>query len=231
MPTVAPAEQGSEPKPATASSTPTPTEAPVRVAQVMPTVAANPAPAEAKQGGKGLWVSVGAAALVLIGGAAALVLPSKKESAPPATVTELAPTVTVPERTPGKASETQVAAAPPSPGPTAPAATTPPSESAPSQTGAPGQTPAGQVPATASTTPPAAPVVEARGTLTVKAAPYADVYLDGKLIKSELQRPMELQLAPGTYKLTFKHPKQTESHTVTIVPNGRVLKSFVVPRK
>lgn len=228
MPTVSPAGQGSEPKPETSSSTPVPTEAPVRVAQVMPTVTAEPAPAGAKRGGKGLWVGVGAAALVLIGGAAALVLPSK-QPAPAPVVTE--PAAPVREQIPSKASETQGVAAPSATGSTTPAvpgagavaAVTPPAETAPAQTGAPGQTPEGQV--------PAAPVAVAKGTLTIKAVPYADVYLDGRLIKSELQRPMDIPLAPGTYKLTFKHPKRTQSFDVTIEANGRVQKSFVVPMR
>jgi eukaryotic-like serine/threonine-protein kinase len=238
MPTVSPAEQGSEPRPATASSTPVPTEVPVRVAQVIPTVTAEPAPAGAKRGGKGLWVGVGAAALVLIGGAAALVQPSKESaSAAPTPVTgSAAPTR---EQTPSKAAENKVVAAPPAAEPTTPAApgsgavaaVPPPSESAPAQTGASGQTPAGQAPSTASTTPPAAPVVEAKGTLAIKAVPYADVYLDGKLKKRGLQGVMNLQLAPGTYTLTFKHPSREESLPVTIVANGKVQKSFLVPRR
>ncbi|HYO59424.1 serine/threonine protein kinase [Archangium sp.] len=205
---VGPAEQGSAPEPAAST-------------QVMPTGASGQAPTGPKRGGKGLWVGVGAVALTLIGGAAALVLPSKQ----PAPEASSAGKAEVP--------------APPAAGPAATeapdagavAAVTPSSEPPPAQTGAAGQTPMGQGPTTVSTAPQAEPAEEAKGTLTVKAVPYADVYLDGKLVKAELQRPMSIPLAPGTYRLTFKHPSRTDSSEVTITPNARVTKTFAVPRK
>ena len=57
------------------------------------------------------------------------------------------------------------------------AAVTPPSEPPAAPTGNAGQTQVEQ-----------APAVQAKGTLIVRAIPYADVYLDGKLGKAELQR-------------------------------------------
>jgi serine/threonine-protein kinase len=73
--------------------------------------------------------------------------------------------------------------------------------------------------------------VEARGTLSVKAVPYADVYVDGKLVRRELQGTANIPLAPGPHKLTFKHPSRTESSDITIAPNGRVTKAFNATRK
>ncbi len=226
-----PSAQGARDSRPMSMAGPAPTPPPVREARVMHPGAPGLAPAGAKRGGRGLWVAVGVTALTLIGGAAAVVRPSK----PPAPE---APAAAPREATASSEGQAALPVPPASgsadmggPAAGAVAAVPPPSEPPPAQTGAAGQTPAGQAPAVESTAPQAAPAEEARGTLTVKAVPYADVYLDGKLIKAELQRPMSIPLPPGTYRLTFKHPSRTDSSEVTITPHARVTKTFTVPRK
>ncbi|WP_375766050.1 protein kinase [Archangium gephyra] len=221
MPTVSPAEQGSTPEPAALE----PASAPVRVAQGMPAGAVSQEPGTPKRGGRGLWVGASVAAVVLIGGAVALVAPSKppapevSASAPVETAASPGAKAEVP---PPPTSEPVLAAAPDagSPDAGAVAAVTPAPEAPPAQTGTAPAAPVEQ-----------APAVEAKGTLTVKAVPYADVYVDGKLVRRELQGTANIPLAPGSYRLTFKHPSRTDSSDVTISPNGRVTKAFNATRK
>jgi len=114
----------------------------------------------------------------------------------------------------------QVAAPTPSPPSPAPSSL-PPASPAPSEaTAAPRDSPA-----------PAAPVEPAKGQLIVQAVPYADFYLDGKLYRRELQQPLSIPLAPGTYQLSFRHPSRTENVSVTITAASKVTKKFNVPRK
>jgi serine/threonine-protein kinase len=217
MPVVGPAEQGRTPEPAALE----PASAPVRVAQVMPPEASALEGSKPKPGGKGLWMGASAVAVVLIGGAAALVVPSKPP-APEAPVSVPGTPAPKAEAPTPPASEPVLAGVPDagSPDAGAVAAVTPPPEPPPAPTGSAGQTPAEQ-----------APAVEARGTLSVKAVPYADVYVDGKLVRRELQGTANIPLAPGPHKLTFKHPSRTESSDITIAPNGRVTKAFNATRK
>jgi len=231
MPVVSPAGQGSTSVPAALESAPAPT--PVPAAQVMSAGASAQAANGPKRGGKGLWVGASVAAVVLIGGATALVGPSK----PPAPeVPVSAPGTPAPGAAPALAASSAAKAEvppPPTPEPVlagapdagspdagAVAAVTPPSEAPPAPAGTEGQTPAEQ-----------APAAQAEGTLTVKAVPYADVYVGGERVRRELQGTANLRLAPGTYKVTFKHPARTESFDVTITPNGRVTKAFNATRR
>jgi eukaryotic-like serine/threonine-protein kinase len=230
MPVVTPAEQGSAPEPTALESAP----APVRVAQVMPPGASALETSGPKRGRKGLWVGASAVAVVLIGGVAALVAPPKPPApeAPASVPATSAPASPSAEDTASSAPKVEVPT-PPAPEPVlaaapdagspdagAVAAATPPPESPPAQTGSAGQTPAEQ-----------APVVEVKGTLSVKAVPYADVYVDGKLVRRELQGTANIPLAPGPHKVTFKHPSRTESSDFTLAPNGRVTKAFNATRK
>ncbi len=114
---------------------------------------------------------------------------------------------------------------PEAPAPTAVRAEPPPAEVAP-----PVEMPA-PAPSPEPVTPAPAPVVQPKGTLTVQAVPYADVYVDDKLVKRELQQPWSLSLAPGTYQLTFKHPARTLTLPITITANEKLVKKFNVPRK
>ncbi|WP_073564459.1 serine/threonine-protein kinase [Archangium sp. Cb G35] len=221
MPVVGPAEQGSAPRPAALESVP----APVREAQVMPPGTSAQEASGPKRGSKGLWIGASAVAVVLIGGVAALVAPSKPPAASaPATssVQDTASPAPKAEVPPPPAPEPVLAAAPDagSPDAGALAAATPPPEPPPAQTGSAEQTPAEQ-----------APVVEAKGTLSVKAVPYADVYVDGKLVRRELQGTANIPLVAGPHKVTFKHPSRTESFDITLAPNGRVTKAFNATRK
>ncbi|EPX63232.1 Serine/threonine kinase PKN11 [Cystobacter fuscus DSM 2262] len=77
--------------------------------------------------------------------------------------------------------------------------------------------------------PQATPAVKAKGTLVVQAIPYADVYLDGKLVRREVQGTWSTSLVPGTYQLKFVHPNHSDSSKVTITANGRTMKSFRLP--
>ncbi len=181
--------------------------APMRVAQVLPAVASTEAAAPAKRGGKGLWVGVSVGALLLIGGAAAVLLPKQPEPSTPAA----GPTATAaPQKVSAPPAKLEVPP-PPSPGPT--------------ETGG---TDAGT--AVAATAQPAAPTVEARGTLTVVVTPYADVYLDNKVLKKEVQGRASFQVPPGNHVLTFKHPASTEEQSFSLAPNGKVTKTFRVKR-
>ncbi|HEX8536362.1 MAG TPA: serine/threonine protein kinase, partial [Cystobacter sp.] len=77
--------------------------------------------------------------------------------------------------------------------------------------------------------PQATPAVKAKGTLVVQAIPYADVYLDGKLVRREVQGTWSTPLAAGTYQLKFVHPAHSDSSKVTISANARTTKSFRLP--
>ncbi|WP_257458492.1 serine/threonine protein kinase [Archangium lipolyticum] len=198
--------------------------APPRMAQTLPAVTSTQEAPPAKRGGKGLWVGASVGALVLIGGVVALVFP--KQSAPPAPAA--GPTVTATpsaqkEPVPGPEVKPE-AATPPSSDAGAVVAVAPPAEPPPAQaTGATGQNPPPPE-------PPAAPVAQARGTLTVLVTPYADVYLDNKLLKKEVQGRASFQVTPGNHVLTFKHPASTEAVSFTLEPGGKVMKTFRVRR-
>lgn len=79
-------------------------------------------------------------------------------------------------------------------------------------------------------TPRVEPAVAAMGTLSVQAFPYAAVYLDGKLLKREVQGTWSTSLAPGAYQLRFVHPSFSSTYTVTITSNARTTQSFRVPQ-
>jgi serine/threonine-protein kinase len=242
VPVASPEAQGSAPIPV----------APVRMAQVMPAVTSASDSAGAKGKGKGLWVGAGVAALVLIGGAAALVMPSQTPAptTPPAAQGASSPAspgtqsqataeaqkpVATPAAPPAETavpSDVKVAApTPPASGPSSSdvadvgvvAAVQPAPASPPAQTGATGQNTTAQA-------QQAAPA-EARGTLIVRATPYATVLVSGQKPR-EVQGTARYSLAPGTYKVTFQHPASaSETHEVSITPNGSVTRSFAVRKR
>ncbi|ATB37986.1 hypothetical protein CYFUS_003412 [Cystobacter fuscus] len=167
------------------------------------------------------WVGLGVGVLVLLGGG----LMWRSSTAPsPAG----AP---VPEPAPAPANK-EVAGSSPRSGVEAPPASPPAREAvvaAPPATGAP-SVPEPSAPVQSSeATPQAAPAVKAKGTLVVQAIPYADVYLDGKLVRREVQGTWTTSLAAGTYQLKFVHPNHSDSSKVTITANGRTMKSFRLP--
>jgi serine/threonine protein kinase len=168
--------------------------------------AARPYPG-ASRGRTAGWV--GAGVLVLLGGGLVWRLstaPSSSETPAAEGTRPAVPSVR----------EAVVAVPPPStPAPSAPVATSEPS-------------PPVQPPEAA---PPAAPSVEAKGTLVVQAIPYADVYLDGRLVKREVQGTWRTSLSPGTYQLKFVHPAHSDSSKVIITANSRTTKAFAVPRR
>jgi eukaryotic-like serine/threonine-protein kinase len=182
----------------------------------MPAATSRRESAGAKRGGKGLWVGGGVVALVFIGGATALVLPVK-EPAPTASSpapTAMAPAVPNPVFVP-TTGET-------------PAATPTETATAP------------EVEADAPTT--AAPdssrtqlaeadtIAEARGSLIVRAIPFATVIVSGQKPREVLGRS-KYTLAPGKYTVTFQHPSGSETHDVTITPEGSVTRSFTARKK
>jgi eukaryotic-like serine/threonine-protein kinase len=204
MPVVGLAEQGSTPRPTALEPASVPASAQES--------------SKPKSEGRGLWIGASAAAVILIGGVAALVAPAK----PPAPEASLsvpaapAPKAEAPTSS-ATAPEPVLAAAPDagSPDAGAVAAATPPPEAPPAPAGNAEPPPAEQ-----------APAVEAKGTLVVKARPYADVYVDGKLVRRELLGTASIPLPAGPHKVTFKHPARTESSDFTLAPNGRVTKAF-----
>jgi serine/threonine-protein kinase len=89
-------------------------------------------------------------------------------------------------------------------------------------------------------TPPAPPAAEApeakkppaaasTGTLQVRAAPYATVFLDGKRLDEVVGRA-SFKLAPGTYRLLFQHPAGEKRFDVTITAGSTVTREFRAPR-
>jgi serine/threonine-protein kinase len=177
--------------------------APVRVAQVMPTVTSAQESAGAKGRGKGLWVGAGVAALVLIGGAAALVLPS---TVPAPTPPAARGASSKPEEAPAAPSEVKVAV------PTPPAS-------------GPAPTAAADAGVVAAVEPAPAPV-EAKGTLIVRATPYATVLVTGQKPR-EVQGTSRYSLPPGAYKVTFQPPSgASKTFDVSITAHGSVTKSF-----
>ncbi|WNG16074.1 protein kinase [Cystobacter fuscus] len=154
------------------------------------------------------WVGLGVGVLVLLGGGLmwrSSTAPSAPEAPAPVPAPVPAPphNKEVAEPSPRSGAET-----PPASPPAQQAVVAPPSETAPQ----------------------AAPVVvKAKGTLVVQAIPYADVYLDGKLVRREVQGTWTTSLVPGTYQLKFVHPNHSDSSKVTITANTRTTKSFRVP--
>ncbi|PTL78172.1 serine/threonine-protein kinase [Vitiosangium sp. GDMCC 1.1324] len=249
---VTPAARDSRPMPAVSSSS---TSVPARVAQVMPPVEPDPAPAGAKRGGKGLWVGVGVAALTLIGGAAALVLPSKEPVPSEQASTKAPETPEAPPSVPPAVSgaKSEVAAAPPAesgvkpeaatgqaasgsaaqdvPDAGAVTAVTPPpgTEPAPAQTGAAAQGSTASPAGTATASEPAN--AEARGTLIVRAIPFATVTISGQKPR-EVQGVARFSLPPGSYKVTFAHPSSApRTYDVTIKANESVKQEFNARRR
>ncbi|WNG38345.1 protein kinase [Archangium violaceum] len=214
-----PVSRDSRPMPTVGPSlAPTPA-APEPVAQVQPTAVAQ-APAGAKRGGKGLWVGVGVAGLVLIGGAAALVLPTKET--PKVSETRTTPpteAAVVPDTKP------EAAVAPPEPEPVTPeapdagamAAVTPPTT--------------GAEPPPADPQPEPAAKVEARGTLIVQAIPFATVTVSGQGPR-EVQGTSRYRLPPGNYTVSFQHPSgPPKSFKVVIKPNASAELKFDARRR
>ncbi|MFY0575156.1 protein kinase domain-containing protein [Cystobacter fuscus] len=170
-------------------------------------------------------VGLGVGVLVLLGGG----LMRRSSTAP--TPTEAPSPVSAPAP-----SNKEVAGSSPGSGAEAPPVTPPVQEAvvaAAPATGAPAVpagAPAPSAPVQPSeVAPQATPVVKAKGTLVVQAIPYADVYLDGKLVRREVQGTWTTSLAPGTYQLKFVHPNHSDSSKVTITANGRTMKSFRLP--
>jgi serine/threonine protein kinase len=65
----------------------------------------------------------------------------------------------------------------------------------------------------------------AKGTLAVRAMPYATVLLDGRKL-GEVQGRRTFKVDPGTYELKFDHPTNPKSERITIEPNGTVMREF-----
>jgi serine/threonine-protein kinase len=212
-----PEGQGSAPKPS----------APVRVSQGMPAITAAPEEPTgtkqstgAKRGGKGLWVGVGVVGLTLIAGAAALVSPTRAP-APSASSSE-APAPAVSARTERAAVPEVKAEAPPA---AAPAGSTNLQES---DAGTMAAVP--PMPEPTPATPVTAPAVQAKGTLIVRAIPFATVIVSGQKPR-EVQGTARFSLPPGNYKVSFQHPKGSEIQDVTITSNGSVTRSFTALKK
>ncbi|WP_224361791.1 serine/threonine protein kinase [Hyalangium versicolor] len=68
----------------------------------------------------------------------------------------------------------------------------------------------------------------AKGTLTLRAVPYAVVLLDGKVLDKELQGQKSFPLEPGNYQLVFQHPRDTKMFLITIESNATVRREFRV---
>jgi len=68
-----------------------------------------------------------------------------------------------------------------------------------------------------------------KGTLTLRATPYATILVNGKS-HGEAVGQRVLKLAPGSYELTFQHPKKSETKRFTLEPNGTVKLEFRAPR-
>ncbi|QRK07748.1 protein kinase [Archangium violaceum] len=225
---VTPVSRDSRPMPAVGSSS-APMPVPEQVAPVMPSAAVDPAPAGAKRGGKGLWVGAGVAGLVLIGGAAALVLPTKEPApdAPPTTaavVPDAQPTAAEakPESAEARLIPEPAASDSPDAGADVPdagamAAVTPPTT--------------GSEPPPAAPRPEPAAKAEARGTLVVRAIPFATVLVSGQKPR-EVQGIARYSLPPGSYKVTFQHPSgATSTSNVVITPNASVERKFDARKK
>ncbi len=113
------------------------------------------------------------------------------------------------------------AAAPPAPV-ASPAPQAAPDAGTPSETVAQAPPPPPASPAPEARPPPAAP---AHGSLVVRAKPYATVLVDGRTL-GEVQGHRSFKLPPGNYQLTLKHPKGTKSESITIEPNGTLVREF-----
>ncbi len=59
--------------------------------------------------------------------------------------------------------------------------------------------------------------------------PYATVLVNGKRL-GDVQGPGTFKLAPGSYELTFKHPKGSKTESITIAPNETLTREFRAPR-
>ncbi|MDY7224876.1 serine/threonine protein kinase [Hyalangium rubrum] len=194
----------------------------------LPTPAPSPMPTEAAPRRVGLWVGLGVLVLVAMVGVAALVrartqgpqpVPGATSGPEPVAEAKLNPPPAAPPK-----SEPVAEVAPPAP---APATEAPPvAEASPdagtADAGALAVTPT-PVPAPADTRP-AAPA-SAKGTLVVKAMPYATVLVNGKQL-GDVSGQGSFKLTPGKHQLTVRHPKGEKVETITIEPNGRLVREF-----
>jgi hypothetical protein len=87
----------------------------------------------------------------------------------------------------------------------------------------PAHSPQGQAESSPSVKP-----VPAKGSLLVKAFPYATVFVNGDKLGDVTGRGT-FKLAPGDYELTFKHPKGSKTESITIKPNATVTSVFRAP--
>jgi len=90
-------------------------------------------------------------------------------------------------------------------------------------------------PASGSSRPAASDVQDGKaaastGMLQVRAFPYATVFLNGKRLGEVVGRA-SYKLAPGTYKLVFRHPLGDKKFEVTIAAGTSVTREFRVQRE
>jgi serine/threonine-protein kinase len=67
------------------------------------------------------------------------------------------------------------------------------------------------------------------GTLLVRAAPYATVFINGKKM-GEVSGRASYRLPPGFYKLVFQHPTGDKRFDVTVAAGASVTREFRAPR-
>jgi serine/threonine protein kinase len=159
----------------------------------------------------GVWAGLGLLTVLALVGVESLVRSKRQGQEPAPTVAQ--PTEQGLEATP------PVAAVPPEPSP-APQAL--PDAGVGALAAAPMPTPAPVDPAPE---PPPAQVVPAQGSLVVRAMPYATVLVNGRPL-GEVQGRRTFKLAPGSYEITFKHPKGSKTESITIEPNATLTREF-----
>jgi hypothetical protein len=190
---------------------PTPAPSPVAPAQ-----AGGEAPAKSRR--VGMWAGLGLlTALALVGVQSLVRSKSLVQEPSPGSSQGTAPIVAAPTE---PASPATTAAVPPAAPESSPQAA--PEAGTPARTGPLAATLTPEPAAPAVRTVPAAP---AQGSLVVRAMPYATVLVNGRQL-GEVQGRRIFKLAPGSYQLTFQHPKGSKTESIIIEPNGTLTREF-----
>jgi serine/threonine-protein kinase len=156
----------------------------------------------------GTWVGIGVVGLLAAVGADSLLRSRPQEQPPTVSTAQSAPqgTPAAPPSQPERQDPAPgMVAAPPSGPSTPPAESSPPVES------------------------PAVKPAAVKGSLIVRATPYATVLVNGRSY-GDVQGQKTIKLDPGSYQLVFQHPKGSKTERFTLEPNGTVKLEFRASR-
>ena len=179
----------------------------------------------------GMWAGIGVVVLFAAVGVDSLLRSRPQGQAPVADTAPGTPALPPPQPARPDAGP-ELAAAPPSEPSTSPESAGVPDAGPGANPGALAvNPPAGTAPAQnsqAAERPPVKPV-SLKGSLIVRATPYATVLVNGRSY-GDVQGQKTIKLDPGSYQLVFQHPKGSKTERFTLEPNGTVKLEFRAAR-